>query len=61
MSPTPMPIERSMAARKDLRTYSKCIEGLGGGSPSIASQGYNLTTVIDLLVTPDIPLERRFD
>lgn len=56
-----MPIERNMAARKDLRTYSKCIEGLGGGSPSIASQGYNLTTVIDLLVTPDIPLERRFD
>lgn len=61
MSPTPMPIERNMAARKDLRTYLKCIKGLGDGSPSIASQGYNLTTVIDLLVTPDIPLERRFD
>ena len=61
MSPTPMPVERNLAARKDLRTYPKCIKGLGGGSPSIASQGYNLTTVIDLLVTPDIPLERRFD
>ena len=61
MSPTPMPVERNLAGRKDLRTYPKCIKGLGGGSPSIASQGYNLTTVIDLLVTPDIPLERRFD
>ena len=61
MSPTPMPVERNLAARKDLCTYPKCIKGLGGGSPSIASQGYNLTTVIDLLVTPDIPLERRFD
>ena len=61
MSPTPMPIERNMAARKDLRTYSKCIKGLGEGSPSIASQGYDLTTVIDLLITPVILPESRFD
>ena len=48
ISPTPMPTEWKLAARKDLRTYAKCIKGLGEGSPSIASQGYDLTTVIDL-------------
>lgn len=61
MSPTPMPVERNLAARKDLCTYPKCIKGLGGGSPSIASQGYELTTVIDLLVIPVTPPESRSD
>ena len=56
-----MPVERNLAARKDLRTYPKCIKGLGGGSPSIASQGYELTTVIDLLVIPVTPPESRSD
>lgn len=48
ISPTPMPTEWKLAARKDLRTYLKCIKGLGDGSPSIASHGYDLTTEIDL-------------
>ena len=61
ISPTPMPTEWKLAARKDLRTYSKCIKGLGDGSPSIASQGYDHTTVIDLLITPVILPESRFD
>ena len=56
-----MPVERNLAGRKDLRTYPKCIKGLGEGSPSIASQGYDLTTVIDLLRTPVILPERRLD